>query len=314
MLEHHQKPPQLSFDEIIQSLPISQELLPLFEQDKNFLERLASQLNQSPKRKSTFGFTLAWLFGSKCLGALFLAPLIVFSLLCFMSLEQSLPPGAINFVFSMWVGFSSFICGLFACIHIYYRIRTLWMLKNGYFTLGLQIKSGVPIIYKDESGVTRLWDPSSLLDPNSRLTSDSTSQSTSDSKPKPTSDSTSQSTSDSKPKPTFNWNQMISQPSSANNDNYLNLIAVDRRNPDDILIVYMADDYRETNTDISFSFPRWFDNSSPLPVKYDLSSKTFSTTINRFGQYIPIIAGVIVVVIEIFILLLIIIAIINKCC
>lgn len=250
MHESDNQQPQLSFDQIIQSLPIPQEVFPFFVHNINFIERIADQLNQSPKRKSSLGFSVAWFLGIKGVfginAALFLAlPIVILA----EPSEEGLDP--IGYLILLFL----FALGLLGLYLVYISFRTLRMLKNGYYTLGLQIENGV-FVYKDESGVTRQW--------------------------------------------TSKWHtRLLQQPCPDFNNSTLNLIAVDRNNPDRILIVDF-EDYCESKPEakLSFNIPAWF-IFFPLPVKFDLSSRTFSTT---WSYYLKLLAVIIVVVIFVSIL------------
>lgn len=213
---------------------------PEYEPEKHLICHIADMLNKTQSRKTSIGFVLAWLLGAKGIIA------AIASLLTILSISTLIDPpeGGLD-TMRYIVLLCLFLLGLAGIYVAYLGFRMLRMLKYGYFTLGLRVKSGV-FVYKDESGVARQW--------------------------------------------TSTWfTRLLQQQCPDCNSYILNLIAVDRANPDRILIVDFSD-FRETNSEMFFYIPEWF-TILWLPVTYDLSRQIFSTTYNYFWKWLAIIAG-----------------------
>ena len=124
---------------------------------KDALQLLADQLNETPRRKSSFSFLMSWFFGYKDVlvailnAAFFGIPVFFFALGKILGINPLEPTDL------WWV----IICLLFGVMGLalftpYWKAYFLF--KNGYFTLGYITDRG--IAYKDSAGNTHYWIPS----------------------------------------------------------------------------------------------------------------------------------------------------------
>lgn len=234
---------QLSFDEILQSKPLSQEFLPYFEQDKKLIEHIADILNQSSDRKSTLGFTIAWHLGIK---GMFGAIAAFLTIIPFIVLTDP-PESGIDAVICL-ILFFLIVLGILGFYLLYVSFKTLHLFKKGYYTLGLRIASGV-FIYKDESGITHQWSST--------------------------------------------WyTRLLQQPCPDCNRYLLYLLAVDRNNPEKILIIDV-DNNPDASEDLSFLIPEWF-VFLRLPVTFNSSRQLFATTYNYYYKLLAVIGGFVI--------------------
>lgn len=122
------------------------------------LERLADQLNETPRRKVSLSFLNTWLFGSKdvllaLLNAAFFGIPVFFLLLGKILLSNNpFEPT------DLWWILICLLFGVFGLALFTPYWKAVFLFKNGYFTLGYLTDRG--LVYKDNAGNKHYWIPS----------------------------------------------------------------------------------------------------------------------------------------------------------
>ncbi len=123
---------------------------------KDALQRLADQLNETPRRKSSISFLNSWFFGNKDVltglgnAALFGAPVFFFVLGKLLGYNPYEPSELWWIIICLFFG----VLGL-AFFTPYWKAYFLF--KKGYFTLGYLTERG--LVYKDRAGNQFCWIP-----------------------------------------------------------------------------------------------------------------------------------------------------------
>lgn len=124
---------------------------------KDALQRLADQLNETPRRKSSMSFLNSWFFGNKdvsaALGnaAFFGVPVFFFALgkiLGYRAYETS----------DLWWIIICLVFGVLGLALFTPYWKAYFLFKKGYFTLGYLTERG--LVYKDSAGNAYYWIPS----------------------------------------------------------------------------------------------------------------------------------------------------------
>ena len=118
------------------------------------LQRLADLLNQKPDRKTSLVFTVVWFFNTKSF--------IELIILCFfMAILTSLFSGGLGISFLIKC-LLLFLLGFAAYRLILLDVRSLNLIKTGYFTLGHKDSNG-DILYTDKNNTQHRWRSKSFL-------------------------------------------------------------------------------------------------------------------------------------------------------
>lgn len=122
--------------------------------ERNPLQRLADLLNQKPDRKASRIFTIAWFLSTKSICEMII--------ICFMMAILSSFSEAgfgiallVRFVFLLLLGYAAYRL-------ILPDVRSLNLIKNGYFTLGRNDSNGY-ILYTDNNNTQHRWRPQSYI-------------------------------------------------------------------------------------------------------------------------------------------------------
>ena len=124
---------------------------------KDALERLADQLNETPRRKSSLSFLMSWFFGNKDVltglgnAAMFGAPVFFFVLGKLLGYKPYEPS-------ELWWIIIGLVFGVLGLAFFTPYWKAYFLFKNGYFTLGYFTERG--FAYKDRAGNTHYWIPS----------------------------------------------------------------------------------------------------------------------------------------------------------
>lgn len=125
---------------------------------KEGLQRLADQLNETPRRKSSFLFLMSWFFGNKDV----LTGLLNFLLwgvpAFFVILGAYLGFNTITEPWDKWWVFGIAAFSGLGFVMFYPYWKAYFLFKKGYFTLGYLTERG--LVYKDSAGNQRCWIPS----------------------------------------------------------------------------------------------------------------------------------------------------------
>ena len=121
------------------------------------LQQLADQLNETPRRKSSFSFLMSWFFGNKDV----LTGLLNFILwgvpAFFIILGAYLGFETITDPLDKWWLFGIVLFSGLGFVLFYPFWKAYFLFKNGYFTLGYLTERG--FVYKDSAGNNHYWIP-----------------------------------------------------------------------------------------------------------------------------------------------------------
>lgn len=118
--------------------------------ERNPLQRLADLLNQKPDRKTSRIFTIAWFLSTKSICEIVI---ICFMMAIMTSFSQAGFGFALlfRFLFLLILGYAAYRL-------ILPDVRSLKLIKNGYFTLGRKDSNG-DILYTDNNNTQHRWRP-----------------------------------------------------------------------------------------------------------------------------------------------------------
>ena len=118
------------------------------------LQRLANQLNETPRRKVSLAFLYSWFFGNKD---------VLIGLLCFvffaipaifLLLAATMGVSSENTLDFIWI-IGCLVFGILGLVLFYPFCKAVFYLKNGYFTLAYLTQQGLR--YIDQNGTEHYW-------------------------------------------------------------------------------------------------------------------------------------------------------------